>query len=150
MVHICRTLSWWATWSVTGLGMNRERELIFSKLWNNLFKDQGYPEWSEEIWGANGIKDVNPNTDLSFSLSLPFSVFQVSSICVRVFAACRCTEISTDLPVRGKKLFQSVHDGDDSDSPSIVWLEFTLYIYIYCSGFKELLSNNYHKPRSVL
>lgn len=32
-------------------------------------------------------------------------VFQVSFICVRVFAACWCAEISTDLPVRGKKLF---------------------------------------------
>lgn len=39
---------------------------------------------------------------LDTDLSLFVSVFQVSFICVRVFAACRRTEISTDLPVRGK------------------------------------------------
>lgn len=38
------------------------------------------------------------------SLCLPVSVLQVSFIRVRVFASCRRTEISTDLPVRGKTL----------------------------------------------
>lgn len=39
----------------------------------------------------------------SLDIDLFLFVFQVSFICVRVFAARRRTEISTDLPVRGKK-----------------------------------------------
>lgn len=72
------------------------------------------------------------------SLCLSVSVFQVSFICVWVFTACRRTEISTDLPFRGKTFF---HFGllclhGECGSTCLEWPE----MKHYCSGFNQLIS----------
>lgn len=67
---------------------------------------------------------------LDFSLCL----FQVSFICVRIFVACRRTEIRTDLPVRGKKLFEV-------NSSLFYCMNRTGIQITDCSEFKQLLTD---------
>lgn len=84
----------------------------------------------------------------SLSLCLSVSVFQVSFICVRVFAACRRTEISTDLPVRGKTFlqFDFLCLERECESPSIVWpgMEFTLQVVLDSSSCWTILLKALH------
>ena len=122
---------WWASGhkiSVPHSGTRGEHELVFCNFEIIFRMSTCFPEWRRDLRRKWSVRDVIFHTDLSLSLSL--SVFQVSFICVWVFAACRRTEISTDLPVRGKKFFQFdlLFMKDESDSSSIVWpgMEFTL------------------------
>lgn len=92
----------------------------------------------EMTFGANGMFWVWSSALTLLLPSLLVSVLQVSFICVRVFAPCRRTEISTDLPVRGKKFFQFLLNGKGFP----LYCMTTNGIHIKgCSGFKQLESN---------